>query len=129
MVFDYVIAGGSSRLIRARQASLRCCRAGQKSTTGPSRRCRSRALAAARADRRQHQCADHHDRRKGGGYDQGCRLIEILVEPTMPFSLSANGTAAMLITIDINWSYQLCDLRFPFRRPHLRIGPLFRDPK
>ena len=36
---------------------------------------RRRRLGDADADRRQHQCADDHDRRKGGGHDQGCRLI------------------------------------------------------
>ncbi|MEY9266266.1 choline dehydrogenase-like flavoprotein [Bradyrhizobium elkanii] len=32
---------------------------------------RGRRLDHADLDRRQHQCTDHHDRREGGGYDQG----------------------------------------------------------
>jgi hypothetical protein len=82
----------------------------------------------ADADRRQHQCADHHDRRKGSRYDQGC-LIEILVEPVVLVLPAVEYPAMMPAPIDINWSYQLCDLRFPFRHPALRIGSLFRDPK
>ena len=37
----------------------------------PRRPARGRCVDHADLDRRQHQCADHHDRRKGGGHDQG----------------------------------------------------------
>jgi hypothetical protein len=76
----------------------------------------------ADADRRQHQRADHHDRRKG------C-LIGILVEPVVLVLPVVEYVVMMPMPIDINWSYQFCDLRFPFHHPALRIGSLFRDPK
>ena len=38
---------------------------------GPRGAARRRRLGLPDADRRQHQCADHHDRREGGGHDSG----------------------------------------------------------
>ena len=43
----------------------------QAESARPRGPARGRRLDHADIDRRQHQCADHHDRREGRGYDQG----------------------------------------------------------
>ena len=45
----------------------------------PRRPARGRRLGDADPDRRQHQRADHHDRREGGGHDQGGDAGELIL--------------------------------------------------
>ena len=86
---------------------------------GPARR---RRFGDADTDRRQHQCADDHDRRKGGGHDQGrCLIVVGRTKARSRGRLRNRRWADPLRQASSIWSDQLCDSRFSFRRLALRI--------